>query len=255
LLFSSKSSNIYINFKPATVGKLNLIFLCPGDILLTKSNVEYCKIIEFKKETIPTSENLIYLLFNNSIRETTQSKSIHELRKSNSPKIINYYTVLQTLFLGHHFNTEKALYNINNIIYECVYDSLFGDDKDIIEFTALLNINYNKKHLVSEYAEVLRLPPKELLRAFRRRNYEKPSEIIKDRILLEIKKLLTTTDLDVKHVASKLGFDDPAYFARFFKKNTGKTALEFREEYSNKFKIMLKKWQIVQLSCVYFIYL
>ena len=85
--------------------------------------------------------------------------------------------------------------------------------------------------MVSQYADILRLPPKELLRAFKRRGYEKPSEVIRDRILLEVKKLLVNTDLDVKQIGSKLGFEDPAYFARFFKKNTGITALEFRNNY------------------------
>lgn len=231
VLFPEIVSDLFINFEPVNIEKSNIIFLCPGDALMTKSKTQECKIIGFEKGSISTSENLIYLLFNTTLREGKGSKSIHTLRKSNGSRIFEYFSQIQSAFVDEVFNEEKVLYHINDIIYECVYDTLFGNHKEIISFSNLLNSNYSKKHLVSQYAEILRLPPKELLRAFKKRGYEKPSEIIRDRILLEVKKLLINTDLDVKQIGRKLGFEDPAYFARFFKKNTGKTALEFREQY------------------------
>lgn len=231
VLLPEMASDLFINFERVNIGKSNIIFLCPGDALLTKSKTQECKIIGFEKGSICTSENLIYLLFNTTLREGRKSKSIHTLRKSNGPRILEYFSQLETAFIQEAFDEDVALSHINGVIYECVYDTLFGDHKEIINFSNLLNSNYSKKHLVSQYADILRLPPKELLRAFKRRGYEKPSEIIKDRILLEVKKLLINTDLDAKQIGSKLGFEDPAYFARFFKKNTGKTALEFRDQY------------------------
>lgn len=231
VLLPEKALDLFINFEPVNIGKSNIIFLCPGDALLTKSKTQECKVIGFEKNSISTSENLIYLLFNTTLREGRQSKSIHTLRKSNGPRILKYFSQLEASFTDETFNEDIALSYINGVIYECVYDTLFGDHKEIINFSNLLNSNYSKKHLVSQYADILRLPPKELLRAFKRRGYEKPSEVIRDRILLEVKKLLVNTDLDVKQIGSKLGFEDPAYFARFFKKNTGITALEFRNNY------------------------
>ena len=231
VLLPEKALDLFINFEPVNIGKSNIIFLCPGDALLTKSKTQECKVIGFEKNSISTSENLIYLLFNTTLREGRQSKSIHTVRKSNGPRILKYFSQLEASFTDETFNEDIALSYINGVIYECVYDTLFGDHKEIINFSNLLNSNYSKKHLVSQYADILRLPPKELLRAFKRRGYEKPSEVIRDRILLEVKKLLVNTDLDVKQIGSKLGFEDPAYFARFFKKNTGITALEFRNNY------------------------
>lgn len=46
-------------------------------------------------------------------------------------------------------------------------------------------------------------------------------QMIKDRIIIESKSLLQTTNLSIKETAFLLGFDDPAYFCRFFKKQTG----------------------------------
>ena len=233
VLFSGVVGDLFINFERVSIGKSTIIFLCPGDILLTLSKTQECKIIIFDKDSIPTSENLICLLFNASLRVGKQPKSIHALRKSSELKIREYFSQLETLFMDEAFNEDIALSKINGIIYKCIYDTLYGDHKEIISFYNLLNSNYSEKHFVSQYANILRLPPKELLRAFKRKGYKKPSEIIRDRTLLEAKKYLATTNLCVKQIGEKLGFEDPAYFARFFKKNTGKTALEFRDKYNN----------------------
>lgn len=55
-----------------------------------------------------------------------------------------------------------------------------------------------------------------------------PSEWITATIILEAKRLLRSTALSAKEVAHELGFEDTAYFSRFFKKNTRMTPLEFR---------------------------
>jgi len=232
VLFSGMVSDVFINFEQIKRRKSMIIFLCPGETLSTLSKTQECKIIVFDKDSIPTSENLICLLFNESLKTGKHSKSINVLRKSTQHTIHKYFSELGTLFMNSEFNEVLALSIINSIIYKCIFDTLFGDHKEIISFYNLLNSNYSEKHFVAQYADMLRLPPKELLRAFKRRGFKKPSEIIRERMLLEAKKYLAATSLSVKQIGEKLGFEDPAYFARFFKKNTGKTALEFR----NKFK-------------------
>jgi AraC family transcriptional activator of pobA len=47
--------------------------------------------------------------------------------------------------------------------------------------------------------------------------------------LLEAKRILSNTDHSIKEIASFLHFEDPSYFNRFFKSNTGMTAGEFRK--------------------------
>ena len=231
VLFSGVVGDLFINFERVSIGKSTIIFLCPGDILLTLSKTQECKIIVFDKDSIPTSENLICLLFNASLKPGEYSKSIHVLRKSTEHTIHKYFSELETLFMDEVFNEDIALSKINGIIYKCIFDTLFGDHKEIINFYNLLNSNYSDKHFVSQYADILRLPPKELLRTFQRRGYKKPSEIIRDRTLLEAKKCLVTSNLCVKKIGEELGFEDPAYFSRFFKQNTGETALEFRNKW------------------------
>lgn len=54
------------------------------------------------------------------------------------------------------------------------------------------------------------------------------SQLITDYLLLEAKRLLLATSLQVNEIAFQLGYDDPSYFIRFFKKQIGVSPLTFR---------------------------
>jgi len=54
---------------------------------------------------------------------------------------------------------------------------------------------------------------------------------IQHQVMLEAKRLLYYSELDVKQIAYELGYDDPSYFSRFFHKAAGMSALEFRALY------------------------
>lgn len=54
--------------------------------------------------------------------------------------------------------------------------------------------------------------------------------IIGTRKLIEAKNLLVTTDKPVSEIGFELGYEEKAYFTRVFKKNSGQTPTEFREE-------------------------
>ena len=54
------------------------------------------------------------------------------------------------------------------------------------------------------------------------------AQMIRERVILEAKRLLAHSDAQVALVGAQLGFEDPAYFSRCFKKHTGRTPVEFR---------------------------
>ncbi|MEZ0453718.1 helix-turn-helix domain-containing protein [Sphingobacterium thalpophilum] len=56
------------------------------------------------------------------------------------------------------------------------------------------------------------------------------SQHIQDRVILEAKRLLYHSDKSVKEIAFELGYDDYPYFSRLFAKNTGISALAFRNK-------------------------
>ncbi|MDQ8035423.1 MAG: helix-turn-helix domain-containing protein [Bordetella sp.] len=95
----------------------------------------------------------------------------------------------------------------------------------------LIEAHYLEFDSVGRYAETLCVSERQLNEAVRRITGMGASQLIQQRIALEAKRLLCNTALQVAEIAFRLNFDDPAYFARFFKKHTGSTAGEFRRRY------------------------
>src|SRR5690606_25926129 len=86
------------------------------------------------------------------------------------------------------------------------------------EFSCLVEIHYRTKHLVGDYADLMGVAPKTLTHKFKKFELPSPNEVIKDRILLEAKRMLIHTSLSAKEIAYDLGYEDPSYFNRLFSK-------------------------------------
>ena len=79
------------------------------------------------------------------------------------------------------------------------------------------------------YAAALNLTESKLNRACRSVAASSVNEVIQARLLLEAKRKLMYLPVPVATVAYELGFEDPAYFWRFFRKRAGMTPAEFRK--------------------------
>lgn len=99
--------------------------------------------------------------------------------------------------------------------------------KVVMDFQDLLETNYIKEHSVQFYADALFISPKGLTKATKKDLGRTPGELIKEKILIEAKRELYQDVLSIKEIAFKLGFEDPAYFSRFFKKETQHSPSEF----------------------------
>lgn len=98
-----------------------------------------------------------------------------------------------------------------------------------IRFRQTLEHHYRQMHTVKEYANHLNVSVKTLTNSVGASSCSTPLKIINDRIILEAKRQLCYTDLKIKEIAFRLGFDDPSYFVKFFKRQTGILPAEFRE--------------------------
>jgi AraC-like DNA-binding protein len=91
-----------------------------------------------------------------------------------------------------------------------------------------------EEHVVSvqspaQYARLLHVTERALNEATRRALGQTAAQLIRDRLMLEAKRLLAHSQESITSVATQLAFEDPAYFSRCFKKHTGRTPLEFRQ--------------------------
>jgi len=98
-------------------------------------------------------------------------------------------------------------------------------------FEKLIEQHFKEKRLPRDYAEMLFITPNHL-NALSNSVLGKPAgELIRERVVLEGKRLLVNSDYTVTQIADMLHFEDNAYFTRFFKKNTSMSPEIFRQYY------------------------
>lgn len=102
----------------------------------------------------------------------------------------------------------------------------------IRKFNALVERNFRQWHKVQDYAEALFKSPKTLSNLFGQYAEQSPLAVIHGRIVLEARRLLHYTNKTSKEIAFELGFEDAAQFNKLFKKATGDTPIQFRQEKS-----------------------
>jgi AraC family transcriptional regulator, transcriptional activator of pobA len=98
------------------------------------------------------------------------------------------------------------------------------------QFIQLVDAHYLDTSSVADYAEMLHVTANHLVETVRRAVGVPPGKIIHERLLLEAKRLLRYSDLPIAEIATQLNFEDPSYFSRFFKKHSGFSPSEFREQ-------------------------
>ena len=99
------------------------------------------------------------------------------------------------------------------------------------DFRKLLARQFKHWKKPSEYAAALSITVAHLNDSVQSVTGNTVSGHVQQQIILEAKRLLHTSQLNVKEIGYALGYEDPVYFSRLFKKVTGKTPLEFRSEF------------------------
>jgi AraC family transcriptional activator of pobA len=116
-----------------------------------------------------------------------------------------------------------------NIAMPATETAARNNDLVIRNFRKLVAQHYTTLKLPKEYAALLYITPNHL-NALCNDLLGKPAgEVIRDRILLEAKRLLINADMSISEIAWQLNFADNSYFTKFFKKQAGITPETFRK--------------------------
>ena len=78
------------------------------------------------------------------------------------------------------------------------------------------------------------MPPAALSRALSEVTGRSTKELVTDRVMLEAARLLRFTDETVGEVAHRVGFADPLYFSRAFKRHAGEAPMAYRDRVRGK---------------------
>lgn len=104
-----------------------------------------------------------------------------------------------------------------------------GKNTTVRNFTRLIDKHYDRIRLPGQYAEMLNVTPNHLNALCKEHMGLQAGELIRNRIVLEAKRLLINLDLTVAEIAYRLNFNDNSYFTKFFRKETGMTPEDFRK--------------------------
>jgi len=97
-----------------------------------------------------------------------------------------------------------------------------------LRFRQLVDQEFRTHKPIEAYARRLGLTPAHLNRICRELLGDTALGVVHQRLILEAKRYLTFTSFSAKEIALALAFEDPSYFARFFKNKTGLSPLGFR---------------------------
>ena len=104
-----------------------------------------------------------------------------------------------------------------------------GDFELFSRFRAEVERHFKEQWQVGQYADVLKASPVRLNRLCLKLSGKSAFDITQDRLMLEACRKLTYVPASIASIAYELGFQDPAYFSRLFKKRMGLTPKQFRK--------------------------
>ena len=100
----------------------------------------------------------------------------------------------------------------------------------LFKYRSLIDSHYKTEKLVAFYANQLNISANYLNILCKKHFNVSATVMIHERLMLEAKRALLTTEKPIKAIAFDLGFYDVAYFSKFFKKHTQITPHAFREK-------------------------
>lgn len=96
------------------------------------------------------------------------------------------------------------------------------------QFKHFLELHYKENRATGFYAHLLHVSERHLNRLLKETTSKTAAEMIRGRSILEARRLLHFTDLNISEIADALGYPDHSYFTKLFKKETGQTPYTYR---------------------------
>ena len=241
--FRKGTGRHYVDFKEYPVTDNTMFFISPGQIHYFEDNRQVEGIvIQFNEGFLSdegSSEN-VFLKYN--VFNAVDASPYYHIHQQDVDKLAFLVQEMEEETCNDRLFAHKDLlkYLIRMML---IYVQRTGErghglplcinnaaNRTFVRFRQMLEHHYHSMHTVKEYANHLNVSTKTLTNCVYESSHSTPLALINERIVLEAKRQLLHSSLKVKEIAFLLGFEDPSYFVKFFKRHTGCLPADFREQ-------------------------
>jgi AraC family transcriptional activator of pobA len=244
VFLESGSITYKLDLQEITLTDGQLLFAMPNQVFTPPSkadNLKYFKVL-FDENTLALLPQQFPFLVNPLNSQTINFDDAARLRIRKGFEILN-----QILHVDkQQTDTEIILAYLNSLLVEL--NSAYFKNKEstnilntnlskFIEFKLVVETHLTEQPSINTIAEKLALTTNSLYRIVKEYSGSSPKDFLTNRLMIEAQRKLHYSNLSVKELAYELGFNDPDYFSRLFKKCTGKSVrevLETRHDLSGK---------------------
>lgn len=223
-----------VDLNDLTITDGQLLFVLPNQIHTAsakKDSIEYYKLI-IDQNCLTLLPRPFSFLINPLNSQTISFDSDSRQRVKMLFKILN--NILHSDNDKKH--TEIILAHLNSLLTEfntgyfknvAKQNSQPSKFSKFIEFKVAVETHLTEQHSINAIAGNLSVTTNNLYNIVKEFSGISPKEFITNRLILEAKRKLYYSKPSIKELAYELGFNDPDYFSRLFKKNTGKSVIGY----------------------------
>ncbi|WP_160716725.1 helix-turn-helix domain-containing protein [Chitinophaga solisilvae] len=234
VLIESGSITYNLELQDYTLTDGHLLFAMPNQIFTPPAktdNLKYFKLL-FDENTLALLPQQFPFLVNPLNTPTIALDSAAKGR------VIKIFGILNQILYLDKFetDTEIILAYLNLLLTEL--NSAYFKNKTsanifntnlskFVEFKLVVETSLTEQPSINAIAEKLALSTNSLYRIVKEYSGTSPKDYFINRLMVEAQRKLRYSGISIKELAYELGFNDPDYFSRLFKKSTGKSASEF----------------------------
>src|SRR6478735_1076341 len=232
VLIDNGSITYKLDLQDITLTEGDLLFAMPNQIFVPPAkadNLKYFKVL-FDENTLALLPQRFSFLVNplnaqtisldNATRERV--KKVFEIlnqilnadKQTDSEIILAYLNLLLSELNTAYFKNESATILNTNV-------------SKFVEFKLMVETHLTEQPSINTIADKLSLTTNSLYRLVKEHSGTSPKDFFTNRLMIEAQRKLRYSNLSVKELAYELGFNDPDYFSRLFKKTTGKSVSDF----------------------------
>jgi len=230
-----------IDFYNFPIDAYALVFVPPGAVhTFGDVNTSGGFILSFQEDFLETEGQSVDLFAECPALDPAQARTVLAVPESSAEIVHGYCTrmfeELSAKREGYRTATAALLRLLFVEIRRCMSNqsspgSFHKYSPLTARFLRMLNSRPYQLTKASEVARLLGVSRSWLNQLVRQETAKNLTDHLRGRLVLESKRLLAHSDLNVSEIAYQLGFEDPSYFTRLFRQVEGLSPRTFREEY------------------------